>query len=111
MVAIETTQIVPLVRGEDDAIRIVGSRVTLDSVIRQYKNGATAEQIKEDFPSLQLPDVYSVIAYYLKHPQTVEQYLQEQEEAGSKTRDLVESSQDTTALLERLRRRRTEAGN
>ncbi len=110
MVALETTQAVPLVRGDDGTIRITGSRVTLDSVVHQYKNGATVEQIQEDFPSLQLADIYSVIAYYLHNPDQVEQYLREQEQEAAQTREFIESTQDTTALRERLRRRRAEAG-
>ncbi len=110
MVALETTQKVPLVLGEDGTIRITGSRVTLDSVVHQFKNGATAEQIQEDFPSLQLPDIYSVIAYYLQHSGTVEEYLQQQELDAAQTRQFIESRQNITIISERLRRRRATAG-
>ncbi|HTT63751.1 MAG TPA: DUF433 domain-containing protein, partial [Bryobacteraceae bacterium] len=43
------------------------SRVTLDLVVRAFNRGATPEEIAQDFPSLQLPDIYQVIGYYLKH--------------------------------------------
>ncbi len=106
MVALETTQAVPLSLGEDGTIRISGSRVTLDSVVHQFKNGATAEQIQDDFPSLPLRDIYGALAYYLQHTQAVEDYLRQQEQAATQTRIQIESNQDTRALRERLRRRR-----
>ena len=109
MVALETTQAVPLTLGEDGTIRITGSRVTLESVIHQFKNGATAEQIQEDFPSLKLGDIYSAIAYYLRHSAAVEEYLSQQDTAAAETRQEIESHQDTSALRERLRRRRMAA--
>ena len=106
MDALETTQAVPLSLGEDGTIRISGSRVTLDSVVHQFKNGATAEQIQDDFPSLPLRDIYGALAYYLQHTQAVEDYLRQQEHAAPQTRIQIESNQNTRALRERLRRRR-----
>lgn len=110
MVGLETTQVVPLVRGEEGTIRITGSRVTLDSVVHQFKNGATAEQIQEDFPALHLSDIYSVIAYYLQHSVTVEQYLREQEQEAAQNQKLIESKHDTATIRDRLRQRRAGAG-
>ncbi|MEO0869309.1 MAG: DUF433 domain-containing protein, partial [Cyanobacteria bacterium J06642_11] len=37
--------------------------------------GATAEEIVEQYPSLQLADVYSVISYYLRRKTEVDAYL------------------------------------
>jgi len=107
--ALETTQRVPIALGEDGTFRIVGSRVTLDSVIHQFNSGATAEQIQDDFPSLQLRDIYGFIAYYLEHSQAMEQYLHDQEQSAAQTRQEIESKQDTTGLRERLRQRRAAA--
>ena len=109
MDALETTQAVPLSLGEDGTIRISGSRVTLDSVVHQFKNGATAEQIQDDFPSLPLRDIYGALAYYLQHTQAVEEYLREQEQAAAQTRQEIESQQGTINLRERLQRRRADA--
>jgi uncharacterized protein (DUF433 family) len=36
-------------------------------VVRAFNRGATAEQIVQKYDTLQLPDVYQVIGYYLKH--------------------------------------------
>jgi uncharacterized protein (DUF433 family) len=74
-------QAIPLTRGEGGTFRIMGTHVTLDSIMREFKDGATPEQIQEDFPSVTLSDIYSVIAYYLQHPRAVEDYLSAQAQA------------------------------
>jgi uncharacterized protein (DUF433 family) len=56
--------------------RIAGTRVSLDSVIHSFWEGATPEEICQDFPSLSLAQVYGAIAYYLKQRDTVDAYLQ-----------------------------------
>lgn len=76
---LETTQIVPLTMLDNGAIRITGTRVSLDSIIHHYKLGKTPESIHESFPDVSLSDIHAVIAYYLTHQETVEEYLQQQE--------------------------------
>jgi uncharacterized protein (DUF433 family) len=56
--------------------RIAGTRVSLDSVIHSFWEGATPEEICQDFPSLSLAQVYRAIAYYLKQRDNVDAYLQ-----------------------------------
>jgi len=46
--------------------RIAGTRVSLDSVIHAFWEGATPEDICQDFPPLSLQQAYETIAYYLK---------------------------------------------
>jgi len=104
-----TTQPVPLTRGESGVVRVTGSRVTLDSVVRQFKSGASTEQIQEDFPSLTLGDIYSVIAFYLQHPNAVEEYLLEQARAARDVRQEVERLCEPKDLRERLKQRRARA--
>jgi uncharacterized protein (DUF433 family) len=72
MVALESTQTVPLSAWQDGSIRITGSRVTLDSIIHCYKLGETPEQIADSFPPTPLNDIYSAITYYLTHTEAVE---------------------------------------
>jgi len=103
------TESVPLSCGEDGVFRITGSRVTLDSIVHLFKNGATAEQILEDFPSLTLPDIYAVIAYYLRHASEVEEYLRQQAQAATELRSEVEGKLETRGLREHLRQRRAQA--
>jgi len=53
--------------------------VTLDLVVRAFYRGATAEEIVQKFPSLQLSDVYTVIGYYLKYRSELDVYLETRE--------------------------------
>jgi uncharacterized protein (DUF433 family) len=68
---------IPLARDAHGVYRVGGTRVTLDTVVRAFNRGATAEEIVQDFPSLQLPDVYEVIGYYLKHIEELTQYFEQ----------------------------------
>ena len=58
---------VPLREDEHGAIRAGDTRVLLDLVIQEFRNGATPEAIVESYDALTLADVYAVITYYLRH--------------------------------------------
>lgn len=49
---------IALTKDEYGVYRLAGTRVTLDLVVRAFNRGTTAEEIVQDWPSLQLPDVY-----------------------------------------------------
>ena len=70
---------VPLELSEHGVIRIHNSRVSLDSVLHAYNEGATPEEIVYRFPVLQLDAVYAVISYALQHPEFVNDYLQKRQ--------------------------------
>lgn len=108
MPEVETLQALSLTRGEDGVIRVVGSRVTLDSLVREFQRGSTAEQIQEDFPSLALSQIYAAITYYLQNTASVGQYLHAQERAAAEIRRDIESHQNSGSLRERLRQSRAE---
>ena len=59
---------------------LVGSRVSLDSIVYRFREGASAETIREDFPSLTLMQVYGAITYYLENQAAVDAYLVRQEQ-------------------------------
>ncbi len=67
----------PLVVDPQGSVRVGKSRLTLDTVVVAFKNGASAEQIAKQFPPVALSDVYAVIAYYLRWQSRVEEYLNE----------------------------------
>lgn len=68
----------PFTITPDGSIRIAGTRVTLDTVIAAYKEGATVEEIVQQYPVLELADIHLVIGYYLRRRDQVETYLQQQ---------------------------------
>ena len=70
----------PLESDRDGVVRVTGTRVRLDTILTAFQQGSSAEEIVLKFPSVQLTDVYSVIAYYLWHRQEVDEYLQQRRE-------------------------------
>src|SRR5215831_12954523 len=60
----------------DGAYRIMGTRVSLDSVVYAFLNGLSPEGIVDSFPVLTLEQVYGAITYYLAHQSDVDAYLQ-----------------------------------
>lgn len=81
---------VPLRTDESGVVRIGESRVSLDSLVYDYKNGATADQIAIDFPTLDLADIHAVLAWYLRHREEVEQYLTDQQRQAADVRQRIE---------------------
>ena len=108
MASLETTQTAPLTLWEDGSIRIGSSRVTLDSVVREFTGGATAEQIQDDFPTLSLREIYGAIAYYLEHEDRVEEYLQRRDQEAVQVRRETEDRPRSDALRRRIRERYAE---
>ena len=65
----------PLKLDKTGVARVGGTRVTLDTVVRAFIRGATAEEIAQQYPSLSLPDIYATISYYLQNREDVKKYL------------------------------------
>ena len=81
--------------------------MTLDSLVDEFRNGATPEQIQDSFPSLSLGAIYGAIAYYLENREAVEAYLRNRRDEAAETRVHLEALQGTS-LRDRLRARRRE---
>lgn len=97
---------VPLAKDGDGAIRVGGTRVTLDTIVEAFREGATPEEILQQYPALQLADVYAAISYYLRHQGEVEGYLQVREEQAMGIRVENERRSPSVGLRERLLNRR-----
>ena len=98
-------QAVPLTRGEGSVFRIRRTRVTLDSIVGEFKDGATPEQIQEGFPSVPFSDIYSVIAYSSQHSRAAENYLSAQAQAAKEVRREMGGRVGTRGLRERVPRK------
>lgn len=90
METIETTSTVSLTKTFDGTIRIGKSRIALESVIHHFSLGATAQEIAQKFPSLKLPEIYAVIAYFLDNREEVAEYIQAQETESDKLQFEIE---------------------
>jgi uncharacterized protein (DUF433 family) len=106
MSLVVTDQPIPLVTHADGVVRVANTRVTLDTVIAAFREGATPETIAQQYPSLALADVYAVIGYYLNHRPEVHTYLQQREQAATWIRQENEARFDPDGVRERLLARR-----
>jgi uncharacterized protein (DUF433 family) len=93
----------PLREDAAGAVRVGDSRVLLELVIRAFQDGATPETIVQRHSTLALPDVYAVIAYYLRHRNEVEGYLARREQEAEEVRERIEREQgDLSEIRARL---------
>lgn len=67
----------PYIEERNGGYYIRGSRVSLDSIVYHWLEGQSAEQIRDEFPTLRLVQVYGAITYYLEHQAEIDRYLKE----------------------------------
>jgi uncharacterized protein (DUF433 family) len=96
----------PLVSGADGVMRVRGTRVALETVVAAFTEGATAEEIAQQYPSVSLADVYQVIGYYLRHSAELESYLAQRRRDVGETRRANEFSWPPDGIRDRLLARR-----
>jgi uncharacterized protein (DUF433 family) len=70
-------QPLPIALDADGVARIANTRVTLDTVVTAFLDGASAEEIAYQYSSISLSDIYAVIGYYLRNQHAVDEYLQQ----------------------------------
>lgn len=105
MITLEA-QTVPMKLDTDGVIRVGETRVRLDTVVYAFNEGYTAEEITSQYPVLRLADVYAVIAYYLNHRGTVDEYLSRRAKTAAETRKEIEGKPEYKVFRERLLARR-----
>ena len=98
----QATNTVPLSADEAGVLRVAATRVSLDSVVYAFDEGATPEEIAQDFPTLDLAAVYSVIGYYLQNRAEVEEYLEQRRARREELKTEVEARSNPRGLRERL---------
>ena len=69
----------PYIEERDGGLYVEGTRVSLDSVVIRFQEGASPEKIVQSFPALKLSQVYGAIAYYLENEKTIGEYIAEGE--------------------------------
>ena len=110
-VKLNFTDGVPLHETTDGNIRVIGSRVTLHTLVGCFGMGQTAEYIQEDFPSLTLAQINAIRAWYLKHRAEVDEYIKEVDEEGEKLLREIESWPQNIAFREKIRKLREQLIN
>lgn len=97
---------VPLRADASGVLRVGGTRVTLDTVVGVWQEGATPEEIIQNYSSLDLDDVYATITYYLRHRTEVDEYLARGRDEAARARTENEARSPQSGLRERLLARR-----
>ena len=96
----------PIHEDATNALRVGDSRVLLELVIHAFQDGATPETIVQRYSTLALSDVYSVIAYYLRHPSEIQSYLARREQQAATVWAHIDSQQsDLSVIRARLQAR------
>jgi uncharacterized protein (DUF433 family) len=104
--SVELVDAIPLSKDASGVFRVGRSSVTLDLVVRAFNRGATPEEIAQDFPSLQLSDIYQVIGYYLKHGSELAEYFETRARNEEETLQAHKDEWSPRGLRERLLARR-----
>ena len=58
---------------------IDGTRVRVVNIVYLHKDGYTPERMREVYPSLDLAQIHSALAYYYDHPEEIQAYMDEDE--------------------------------
>ncbi|MDF5714816.1 MAG: DUF433 domain-containing protein [Rhizonema sp. NSF051] len=98
----------PLEMTPGGVVRVGKTRVTLDTVVTAFLEGCTPEEIGEQYPSLQLPDIYLVIGYYLRHRNEVHTYLVERQCQANVIQQEAEQHFNPIGIRDRLLARRNQ---
>ena len=93
---------VPLREEPVGVLRVGKSRVLLELVIRAHQRGASPQEIVRMYDSLDLGDVYAVLAYYLAHPAEIDAYLRQCDEEAAAVRRRIEAAQPPGPTKEEL---------
>jgi len=99
----------PIQADADGVARVGATRVRLDTVISAFNAGCAPEEIVLKYPSLDLGDVYSVIAYYFWHRSDVDAYLDDRRKASDGARAELETRFPSAGVRERLLARRKDS--
>jgi uncharacterized protein (DUF433 family) len=100
---------VPLVdryEGTIRTIRVIGSRITLDTLVHIYQRENSVEYLEQGFPTLSLEQIKAVINWYLTHQREANEYLEEGDAEAERQRQWIESQPGYAERREKLLRQR-----
>jgi uncharacterized protein (DUF433 family) len=67
------------VEQRDGGYWLMGTRISLDSIVYAFKRGVAPESMQRAFPLLTLEEVYGAITFYLAHEREIDAYLAQAE--------------------------------
>jgi uncharacterized protein (DUF433 family) len=96
--AIVTTK--QYIEEREGAYRLIGKRVSLDSIVYAFLAGQSPESIAQSFSALTLEEVYGAIAFYLANRSTIDTYLSEGEQIFERLRQ--QARENNSLLYQKL---------
>jgi uncharacterized protein (DUF433 family) len=94
----------PYLEERNGGLYVEGTRVSLDSLVIRFQEGASPERIVQSFPTLKLSLVCGAIAYYLENQQMVNEYIRKaQRELERTVPPLSQSNPELFARLQAAR--------
>ena len=96
----------PLHQDANGVIRVAQTRVTLESIISLFEQGASPEEIALRYDVLDLHGIYATLSYYLGHRQQTQEYLDRARQVSLGARRDAERRSGATEIRERLMRYR-----
>lgn len=92
----------PLQFDAHGVCRVAGTRITLLTLIDAFQEGATPEEICQEYPSVPLADIYAVIAFYLSHRDEADAYLETVREQEAQVIEKIKSRSPLAEIRQRL---------
>jgi uncharacterized protein (DUF433 family) len=93
------------VERRDEGFYVVGSRVPLAAIVREFQDGQSPEAIRLAFPTLTLEQVYGAITFYLGHKDEVDSEVAAREGAEDAFSETQKAPAELKERLHRARRR------
>ncbi|MCP5102110.1 MAG: DUF433 domain-containing protein [bacterium] len=88
-----------------DDIRIKGTRIGIETILDDYLDGISPEEIAVRYRSLTLEQVYATITYYLQNREKVDAYLSVWRQYTDQASQMQD--QNPSEVIKRLRRMKT----
>jgi len=98
---------VPLEATGDGVFRIAGTRVTLDTIIAAFNHGESPESIAEQYPTVALESIFSIITFYLRRRAEVDDYLAARKVEREEIRRQSQERWPNDGIRDRLLQRQT----
>jgi uncharacterized protein (DUF433 family) len=84
--------VVPLREDDQGAIRIGGTRMLLDLIVRRFREGARPESFVESYEESTIRDVYAVLTHYLDRTDAIDAYLRCRDAEAHQVRQQIEAA-------------------
>jgi uncharacterized protein (DUF433 family) len=92
------------VERRDESFYLMGSRVPLACIVREFQDGQSPEAIRSAFPTLTLEQVYGAITFYLGHRAEVDEDIATREREENAFSETHPAPADLKEKLDRARR-------